>query len=320
MLMKAKAVIAFLLCVSCVLLAFSLLTPVHAQQYVQYKIEINSDNSATWKINQTQASSESTINLQDFQQKITDLVSACANMTQREMDLDINSLFIQATYFSDNSNVTKYEYEFTWLNFSMTSGNLVNFGDVFALSGFFNKLFGNGMIEIDFPLTYAVRSAVPEQDSWVNGPSNNGLVWGGTDFFTNANITLVQINGPTQTAENSGNASWQAYVLAVLPVVLTVVLVVIFYVLRAHKRTVIRKAKPISSIPILESEEEKLLNVLRLNGGSQLQAALTEQVRFSKAKTSQLLSALEKKGIVTRYKKGRDKIVTLTEQRKGERR
>jgi uncharacterized membrane protein len=66
----------------------------------------------------------------------------------------------------------------------------------------------------------------------------------------------------------------------------------------------------------LERDEEKILKSLAANGGSQYQTQITELCRFSKAKTSQLLSVLEKKGMVTRYKKGRDKIVTLTEQGK----
>jgi uncharacterized membrane protein len=48
------------------------------------------------------------------------------------------------------------------------------------------------------------------------------------------------------------------------------------------------------------------------------QSEITEQCRFSKAKTSQLLSDLEGRGIITRYKKGRDKIVSLKERVKGE--
>ena len=73
-----------------------------------------------------------------------------------------------------------------------------------------------------------------------------------------------------------------------------------------------------STVTLLETEEEKVVKVLRSNGGSAYQSAITEQCRFSKAKTSQLLSALEAKGVVQRYKKGRDKIVNLNEQAKGE--
>jgi uncharacterized membrane protein len=67
-------------------------------------------------------------------------------------------------------------------------------------------------------------------------------------------------------------------------------------------------------VPIVESEEGKILRALQASGGSAYQSAITDQCRFSKSKTSQLLTALEKRGVVIRYKKGRDKIVTLTEQ------
>ena len=69
---------------------------------------------------------------------------------------------------------------------------------------------------------------------------------------------------------------------------------------------------------LLETEEEKVVRALRSNGGSAYQSAIKEQCRFSKAKTSQLLSSLEAKGIVVRTKKGRDKIVNLVEEPKGD--
>lgn len=62
--------------------------------------------------------------------------------------------------------------------------------------------------------------------------------------------------------------------------------------------------------PLL-SEEDKVMKLLKSSGGSMRQSKITEQCRFSKAKTSQLLAVLEKKGSITRYKNGRDKIVTL---------
>ena len=64
----------------------------------------------------------------------------------------------------------------------------------------------------------------------------------------------------------------------------------------------------------MDSGEEEIIKVLRSSGGNLHQSVIAERCRFSKAKTSQLLSALEQKGVVRRYKKGRDKIVTLNEQ------
>jgi uncharacterized membrane protein len=78
-------------------------------------------------------------------------------------------------------------------------------------------------------------------------------------------------------------------------------------------------SKPASTVTLtssaeLETEEGKILKLLKSSGGSMRQSDIVEQCRFSKAKTSQLLAALEKNGDITRYKNGRDKIVNLTER------
>ena len=56
---------------------------------------------------------------------------------------------------------------------------------------------------------------------------------------------------------------------------------------------------------------QKIIKIIKSSGGTIRQSAITEQAKFSKAKASQLLAALEQKQIVTRVKKGRDKIVSL---------
>jgi uncharacterized membrane protein len=42
-----------------------------------------------------------------------------------------------------------------------------------------------------------------------------------------------------------------------------------------------------------------------------LQSKITEQLRYSKAKTSRILGDMEGKGIIKRHKSGRDKVVSL---------
>jgi uncharacterized membrane protein len=68
----------------------------------------------------------------------------------------------------------------------------------------------------------------------------------------------------------------------------------------------------------MESDEEKAVKLIKSSGGSLRQSAITDQLGFSKAKTSQLLTVLEQKGVIRRYKRGRDKIVVLVEEKKGE--
>ena len=66
---------------------------------------------------------------------------------------------------------------------------------------------------------------------------------------------------------------------------------------------------------LVESDEDKIIEIIKSSGGTLRQSAITEKSRFSKAKTSQLLTALEQKRVVTRVKKGRDKIVTLNNEK-----
>jgi uncharacterized membrane protein len=64
-----------------------------------------------------------------------------------------------------------------------------------------------------------------------------------------------------------------------------------------------------------ETDEEKIMKILKAGGGTVRQSMITDQCRFSKAKTSQLLTSLEQRGVIIRVKKGRDKIVSLNNKK-----
>jgi uncharacterized membrane protein len=93
-----------------------------------------------------------------------------------------------------------------------------------------------------------------------------------------------------------------------------------FYVFRHRKRkgTGTPETPELPSLPGIESDQERIVQLLGSSGGSLHQSAITDQCGFSKSKTSQLLAVLERNGIVRRYKKGRDKIVVLLEKDKSE--
>jgi len=91
-----------------------------------------------------------------------------------------------------------------------------------------------------------------------------------------------------------------------------------FYTFKRHKKREKEMAKrPEFPSPLrIESDEEKIVKLLKSSGGSLYQSTIVDECKFSKAKASQLLAALEDKGIVNRHKKGRAKIVTLVEKDK----
>jgi len=73
--------------------------------------------------------------------------------------------------------------------------------------------------------------------------------------------------------------------------------------------------RPLPSISAgIESDEAKIVKMLKSAGGSTYQTAIADHFRFSRSKTSQLLRAMEIDGMIQRHKKGRDKIVTLIEK------
>ena len=296
------------------------LSKVHAQDYVQYNVQINMDNSASWIINQASDLNGKIDTWKGFQQRIENLVGTAANLTQREMSIDPNSLQMN-TIWETQSQTT--EYQFTWLNFSTIQDGRITFGDVFRFIDFFNQLYGNGELQISYPSPYSVLSASPQPNGGNTAPQT--LDWLGTQFFVNGNPNIVlaaSSSSPSPTPnQNTNNTGWQLYGLIGLGLAVAISASITgFYVVkrRKHKTSEPSKTAPRIDPPAIETEEEKIIKGIQASGGSAYQSAITEKCRFSKAKTSQLLTALEKKGIVTRYKKGRDKIVTLVEQCKGE--
>ncbi len=63
----------------------------------------------------------------------------------------------------------------------------------------------------------------------------------------------------------------------------------------------------------MEDDKDKVVTLLKAAGGRLYQSTITKKCGFSKSKTSELLASMEKKGIVRRQKKGREKLVTLIE-------
>jgi uncharacterized membrane protein len=93
-----------------------------------------------------------------------------------------------------------------------------------------------------------------------------------------------------------------------------------FYVLRYNRKKKMKapETAELRNLSGIESDEEKTVKLIKSSGGNLRQSAITDQLGFSKAKTSQLLAVLEHNGVIRRYKRGRDKIVVLVEENKGE--
>jgi uncharacterized membrane protein len=298
-----------MLAVLAVLLFLVAVNEAHCQDYIKYQIDVNSDNSATWTITQVSDVNAAIDTWEGFQQKILNTVDAAINATNREMTIEPESIQME-TVISWETQAKTTEYRFKWLNFSTTENGELSFGDVFQTPEFFSQLYGDGALQISYPLNYTVISVSPTPNN--QDDDLHALEWYRTqDFITGKPSITLNLKG------QSGNKdSWpQSILIAAVSAIAVAASLIGIYVVRRNKQ----KAKDVPTAAMLartaltESAEEKILKVIQSSGGSLNQTAIAEQCRFSKAKTSQLLTELERKGVIKRFKKGRDKIVMLTE-------
>ena len=283
------------------------------QNYAEYSVQINSDGSALWKVTNFSDVNATVDTFQDFQQRTFNLVNSAASLTHREMSVDENSLQINTTISSD-SKIT--EYSFTWLNFSIIQGNKIIFGDVFQVNNFFSQLYGDAALQISYPSTFTVKSVTPPP--YERDDSAKTLSWARTQDLVDSKSSVVLTSALSNG--NSNQQWWQQYtIIGTILVAGAALSFVGFYTFKRHK--VNRKSETnaiLAETPQFESEDEKILKILKSSGGSMRQSDINDKCGFSKAKTSQLLTALEKKGVITRYKKGRDKIVNLNQKVAGD--
>ncbi len=280
-----------------------------AQQYIEYKVQIQSDGSALWTIEQFSAADAAVPTWEVFQQKIFHLIDLAQNLTHRDMDINQNSMQINTTITSD-SKIT--EYSFLWQNFSKVEGGEIRFGDVFGVDDFFGQLFGDAALQLSYPSDYRVQSVYPPPYDRQDDAAT--MKWARTQDLDGRNTNVVLTLQPKSDAATSRQIGFAILLL----VVGAIAAFVVFYTLRKRRR----ESKPRPELSqmqsqaqvLLETEEDKILKLLKTQGGAMRQSEITEQLRFSKAKTSQLLGQLESAGKLTRYKKGRDKIVTIQER------
>jgi len=280
------------------------------QDYIEYKIQIKLDSSAAWMITKV-SDINATIDLEGFQQKVESLIEDASIKTGREMSLYVDSLQVSDEISWETQSRTTV-YLFNWQNFTANEEGKIVFGDVFRVAVFFSQLYGDGAIRIIYPPEYSIQSVSPVPNE--RDDSVQTLGWFRTQDFINGEPSVTLKNN-SQPSVDGGS---QPYIIIGLILVIIVWSLIGFYVFKRRKpKPPTNPAVPIPASAV-ETEEAKIIKIIRSSGGSIHQSGIAEQCRFSKAKTSQLLASLERKGVITRYKRGRDKIVTLKEEAAGE--
>jgi hypothetical protein len=182
------------------------------------------------------------------------------------------------------------------------------------VENFFEKLYGEASLTITYPPDFAIKSVSPEPNQ--RDDQLNTLGWYRTQDFVSGNPNIVLTSG--NPADNAIYGGWLLYVAVGAASILICSSIAGFLLLKRRKSSA--KATLVTFTPVtslVETDEDKIMKIIASSGGTIRQSAITEQTRFSKAKTSQLLAALEQKGTVSRVKKGRDKIVSINIKKDG---
>ncbi len=277
---------------------------VQSQDYYVYNVQVKADRSAVWTITEFTSANATVETWENFQQKIFNLIESASTATHRPMDIDEGSLQINTTLSLD-SKIT--EYTFVWQNFTATNNKELVFGDVFQVNNFFGQLFGDAALQLSYPDAFNVRSVTPQP--YQRDDALHLLKWARTQDLANANVNVV-LASDDQSTGGSNPLQSNIFSIAIAAIVIPVSAIG-FYAFKKRRNNNQQTSTAPSQPSVIETEEDKILKLLKTAGGSMRQTEITERLGFSKAKTSQLLTALEGRGLLARYKKGRDKIVTV---------
>jgi uncharacterized membrane protein len=265
---------------------------------VEYTVTIHDDGSASWVIVQVIDINASTDDWWAFQNRVISLVNEAQNVTNRRMSAHGMAI---TQLFSPETSTKKVKYEFCWGGFANHSDSQIVVGDVFRVSRFFDRLYGDGGLCVIYPSGWGVSEASPKPDAMY--ASLQMLKWISANEFCNGAPKIVLISLPPQ---QQASYTSQLIILALIIVAVPSTLF-IFFKVRKRGREVIKQP----AYGALESDEEKILKLIEASGGRVYQSTIVKECGFSKAKASQLLTALEKKGVIRRIRKGRNKIVVL---------
>ncbi|MEM1583658.1 MAG: DUF4897 domain-containing protein [Nitrososphaerota archaeon] len=294
-----------------------------------YTIKLSEDGSAVWVIeSSTFLNSEEDLRafmsyvenfnyykkgiLENFTSKIEKILTDVSRYVDRPMeavDFDISVDVIDTLV----GKVGRLTYTFKWIGFSETKDGRLIVGDVFV-GGFY--LYEGDSLTISIPEDYSFEEVYPQPDKEYEGAAT----WFGKKLFpdktphilaspsTMIEETLTTKTEPPQTSSTTGytvsplsdTMSWQpiATYSSIILVIVVGVIVAIFLRGRSERKFTVRDA-------------DRVIEVLRRLGGSALQKKIVEETGFSKAKVSEIVSALEKNKVIEKVRVGRSHLIVL---------
>lgn len=286
---------------------------------ILYRFKLTTENE-TESFNQLSAQIENNKNQyeSDFRAQMSSLVQTAENDTQRNMGVDNVSITADVKQLPDDYGVVSYS--FTWNGFAKTSNDQLDVDG--ALTGLF--LDSETTMVITWPDKYEIETVSPTPDEQRNGT----LIWkGSTQFAPDEPRLVLERTPPSENQPSGGNLP-----LLLGGVALVAALAVGGYLYRTDTlddllspsettqpdETETDSESDSSAGDQVETEllsnEEQVINTLEQHGGRMKQQELVDDLGWTEAKTSRVVSDMRDEGSIDGFRLGRENVLELPDQ------
>ncbi len=222
--------------------------------------------------------------IQRKKESLQNIINTVAYSSGREMNIENISLNYQIVD-SINKKYGVVNFKFLWKGFGLKDKDHIIIGDSFKDG---SHIKDGEVLVIEFPEDYSINSINPEPTE----KRENILFWHGPKILLENEPKIV-------LEKNSLISSINPLIFGIIAVFIILGLIVYFLV---------RKNK---NVPILLSDQEKVINLLKSSGGKSFQNDIVSRSRMSKSKISQIITEMEKNGLITKQKYGKNNLIIL---------
>lgn len=270
-----------------------------AQWQIEYRTRLDDPNTsqAFQSLRQDVANNPDAYS-QTFFDGIRSTIASAENATGREMQGTNFSVHAEVHHLPQRYGVVVYT--FTWRGFAAVDGNRLRVGD--ALAGFF--LGENERLLLSWPSTYELDDVHPPASE----RRDRAVVWTGPLEF-GPNEPRVVVVAPSSGVE--WPTRW--FATAILVGVALAAGVVGWLGRRNSDNTTMSASDSEASTTLL-SNEEQVIRVLETNGGRIRQQEVVDELDWTEAKTSRVISTLRDQGRVESFRLGRENVLALPDR------
>lgn len=224
--------------------------------------------------------------IQQKKDSLQEIINDVAYSSGREMTVENISLNYQSID-SINKKFGLVNIKFVWKGFGLKDKDLIKIGDAFSKGSFIEE---GEVLLIEYPKEYSINNVYPEP----NEKRENSLLWYGPKILLE--------NEPRIILEKKSLVNSTNILLVGIVSILAIIIIVLIFHLTCRKK---------KNSPMLLSDQEKIINILKSSGGKCFQNYIVDQSGMSKSKISQIISEMEKTELISKQKYGKNNLIIL---------